>query len=177
MLCLEEAEERMAALDFSTAAGVLERVLGRQAIRFVWLSVVSPSPPLPSPSLPSLHEYTHVIDEWLAFAAASSHRPRLSMKEISVHHLLGNSLHLVDSFLENKSSEHASPPTTHTHVCSARCPGLTLAYYRLALCLLAARGVHASRQARLLLDCAMFLEGAENRHLSAAVDLALRILR
>ena len=31
MLCLEEAEERMAALDFSTAAGVLERVLGRQA--------------------------------------------------------------------------------------------------------------------------------------------------
>lgn len=31
VLCLEEAEERMAALDFSTAAGVLERVLGRQA--------------------------------------------------------------------------------------------------------------------------------------------------
>lgn len=60
---------------------------------------------------------------------------------------------------------------------SARCPGLTLAYYRLALCLLAARGAHASRQARLLLDCAMFLEGAENRHLSAAVDLVLRILR
>lgn len=31
VLCLEEAEELMAALDFSTAAGVLERVLGRQA--------------------------------------------------------------------------------------------------------------------------------------------------
>lgn len=61
--------------------------------------------------------------------------------------------------------------------CSARCPGLTLAYYRLALCLLAARGAHASRQARLLLDCAMSLEGSENRHLSAGVDLVLRILR
>lgn len=32
MLCLEEAEERMAALDFSTAAGMLERVLGRWVI-------------------------------------------------------------------------------------------------------------------------------------------------
>eukprot|EP00903_Cladosiphon_okamuranus_P017832 g16411.t1 len=86
VLCLEEAEERMAALDFSTAAGVLERVLGR-------------------------------------------------------------------------------------------CPGLTLAYYRLALSLLAARGAQASMQARLLLDCSMYLEGAENRHLSASVDLVLRILR
>lgn len=58
-----------------------------------------------------------------------------------------------------------------------RCPGLTLAYYRLALCLLAARGAHASRQAERLLDCAMFLEGTENQHLSAGVDLVLRILR
>lgn len=32
VLCLEEAEERMAALDFSTAAGMLERVLGRWVI-------------------------------------------------------------------------------------------------------------------------------------------------
>ncbi|CAN0170535.1 unnamed protein product, partial [Pylaiella littoralis] len=86
VLCLEEAEERMAALDFSTAAGILERVLGR-------------------------------------------------------------------------------------------CPGLTLAYYRLALCLLAARGAHASRQAERLLDCAMSLEGAENQHLRIGVDLVLRILR
>lgn len=59
----------------------------------------------------------------------------------------------------------------------ARCPGLTLAYYRLALCLLAARGAHASRPAELLLDCAISLEGAENRHLRASVDLVLRILR
>lgn len=29
VLCLEEAEERMAALDFSTTADILERVLGR----------------------------------------------------------------------------------------------------------------------------------------------------
>ncbi|CAN0061978.1 unnamed protein product [Scytosiphon promiscuus] len=58
-----------------------------------------------------------------------------------------------------------------------RCPGLTLAYYRLALCLLAARGAHASRQAELLLECAMSLEGAENRHLGASVDLVHRILR
>ncbi|CAM9888372.1 unnamed protein product [Ectocarpus sp. 4 AP-2014] len=86
VLCLEEAEERMSAMDFSTAAGILEGVLGR-------------------------------------------------------------------------------------------CPGLTLAYYRLALCILAARGEHGSGQAKLLLDCAMSLEGAENRHLSAGVDLVLRILR
>jgi len=58
-----------------------------------------------------------------------------------------------------------------------RCPGLTLAYYRLALCLLAARGAHASRQAGALLDCALFLEGEDNRHLRASVDLVLRILR
>lgn len=31
VLCLEEAEEHMAAFDFSTAAGILERVLGRSA--------------------------------------------------------------------------------------------------------------------------------------------------
>ncbi|CBJ32770.1 hypothetical protein Esi_0367_0003 [Ectocarpus siliculosus] len=86
VLCLEEAEERMSAMYFSTAAGILEGVLGR-------------------------------------------------------------------------------------------CPGLTLAYYRLALCVLAARGEHGSSQAKLLLDCAMSLEGVENRHLSAGVDLVLRILR
>ncbi|CAM9300561.1 unnamed protein product [Ectocarpus sp. 12 AP-2014] len=86
VLCLEEAEERMSAMDFSSAAGILEGVL-------------------------------------------------------------------------------------------ERCPGLTLAYYRLALCILAARGEHGSRQAKLLLDCALSLEGAENRHLSAGVDLVLRILR
>ncbi|CAM9450837.1 unnamed protein product [Ectocarpus fasciculatus] len=86
VLCLEEAEERMSAMDFSAAAGILEDVLGR-------------------------------------------------------------------------------------------CPGLTLAYYRLSLCILAARGEHGSRQAKLLLECAMSLEGVENRHLSAGVDLVLRILR
>ncbi|CAN0020557.1 unnamed protein product [Ascophyllum nodosum] len=58
-----------------------------------------------------------------------------------------------------------------------RCPGLTLAYYRLGLCLLAARGAHASNQVTRLLDCAMFLEGAENPHLRAAVDLVMRMLR
>jgi len=33
VLCLEEAEERMAAFDFSAAAGVLESVLGRWVYR------------------------------------------------------------------------------------------------------------------------------------------------
>lgn len=58
-----------------------------------------------------------------------------------------------------------------------RCPGFTLAYYRLALCLLAARGEHASDLARRLLECAMHLEGAGNPHLRNAVDLIQRILR
>lgn len=57
-----------------------------------------------------------------------------------------------------------------------RCPGFTLAYYRLALCLLAARGEHASDLARRLLECAMHLEGAGNPHLRNAVDLIQRIL-
>lgn len=34
VLCLEEAEERMSAMDFSTAAGILEGVLGRW-VRFL----------------------------------------------------------------------------------------------------------------------------------------------
>lgn len=58
-----------------------------------------------------------------------------------------------------------------------RCPGFTLAYYRLALCLLAARGAHAAGQARRLLDCAMSLEGEGNSHLRNGVELITRMLR
>lgn len=80
------------------------------------------------------------------------------------------------------SSSGACCPSTSARLApprprSRRCPGLTLAYYRLALCLLAARGKHAARQAERLLDCAMSLEGEENVHLRASVDLVMRMLR